>query len=189
MIEKIKVTELSENKGQIKCLPANPRFIKDEKFEKLKQSLQDDPEMLELRELLVFKHNNKFVVIGGNMRYKAALELGIKELPCKIIPPETPVEKLKAYTIKDNVSYGEYEWDMLNEDWNLNDLSDWGMDLPIEESDIDIDNFFNENENVSEKEKEEKLLVIIPNNYNNLKEEIKVLIEDAISEYSGIRVK
>ena len=134
MIQKIKLTELSPNTGQIDGLPANPRIIKDEKFQKLKKSLQEDPEMLELRELLVFRWEDKFVIIGGNMRYRAALDLGIDELPCKIIPPDTPISKLKAYTLKDNIAYGEYDWDMLSNEWDAADLDDWGLDVWQENS-------------------------------------------------------
>ena len=129
MKRKIKLTELHHNDGQIDGLPANPRIIKDEKFKKLKKSLQDDPEMLELRELLVFQYGGEFVIICGNMRYRAALELGMEELPCKIIPPETPISKLKAYALKDNISYGEYDWDMLANEWDSQDLDDWGLDV------------------------------------------------------------
>ena len=126
----IKLSKIVENKGQIEGLPRNPRQIKDEKYKLLKKSIEDDPEMLELRELLVYPHNNKFVVIGGNMRLKALRELGVAECPCKVIPEETPVEKLRAYTIKDNNSFGEYDFDLLGNDWEVDELLDWGCDLP-----------------------------------------------------------
>jgi len=129
VIQKIELSKLSPNTGQVEGLPANPRQLNDAKFEKLKKSLQDDPEMLELRELLVFFYNGEYVVIAGNMRYRAAMELGIKSLPCKIIPPETPVAKLKAYTIKDNSTYGEWDYDMLANEWDAEDLDDWGVDI------------------------------------------------------------
>lgn len=129
MIQRIRLSNLSPNSGQIEGLPANPRLIKDDKFEKLKKSLKDDPEMLELRELLVFKWGEEYVIIGGNMRYRAAVDLDIEELPCKIIPPETPIEKLKAYVMKDNIAYGDYDYDMLANDWDSEDLDDWGLDV------------------------------------------------------------
>lgn len=129
MIQRIKLSNLSPNSGQIEGLPANPRLIKDDKFEKLKKSLKDYPEMLELRELLVFKWGEEYVIIGGNMRYRAAVDLDIEELPCKIIPPETPIEKLKAYVMKDNIAYGDYDWDMLANDWDSEELDDWGLDV------------------------------------------------------------
>lgn len=126
----IKLSKIVENKGQIEGLPRNPRQIKDEKYKLLKKSIEDDPEMLELRELLVYPHNGKFVVIGGNMRLKALRELGVTECPCKVIPEETPIEKLRAYTIKDNNSFGEYDFDLLGNDWEVDELLDWGCDLP-----------------------------------------------------------
>jgi hypothetical protein len=129
MIQKIKIAELKPNTGQIEGLPANPRFIKDEKFEKLKKSLQDDPEMLELRELLVFRYGQEYVIIGGNMRYRAALDLGMQSIPCKIIPPETSIQKLKAYTIKDNASFGDWSYDDLANELDTEDLDEWGVDV------------------------------------------------------------
>jgi ParB-like chromosome segregation protein Spo0J len=85
MIQVIPISKLESNTGQIKGLPQNPRFIKDERFKALVKSLKDDPEMLE-QELLVFPHGSKFVIIGGNMRYRAGIEIGLTELPCKVLP-------------------------------------------------------------------------------------------------------
>ena len=96
----LKLSKLEANRGQIEGLPKNPRIIKDEKFKKLVKSIEENPEMTSLREILVYPHNGKYVAIGGNMRLKAIKELGYKEAPCKIIPEETTLEQLKAYTIK-----------------------------------------------------------------------------------------
>lgn len=129
-VKQIPLSKLEVNNGQIAGLPKNPRFIKDYKFQKLKKSLEDSPEMLNLRELIVFPHGDKFVIIGGNMRYRAAKELKFKELPCKILSKNTPVEKLKEYTIKDNNAFGEYDWDDVANEWDAELLTDWGTDLP-----------------------------------------------------------
>lgn len=126
----IPTEKLRANVGQIIGLPKNPRLIKDVKYDKLVQSLKDDPEMLELRELIVIPDKKLFVVIGGNMRLQAMLEIGIKEAPCKVLPKNTPVGKIKAYLIKDNIGYGEWEWDSLINDWDAEQLTDWGMDIP-----------------------------------------------------------
>lgn len=136
--ELVHITKLVNNKGQIEGLPKNPRFVKDHKFVQLKQSIKDDPEMLELREVIAVDYNGELVVIAGNMRLNACLELGIKEVPCKILPQETPVEKLKAITIKDNIGYGEHDWDALANEWDVEELAYWGLDLPLD--------FVNENE-------------------------------------------
>lgn len=90
--------------------------------------------MLALRELLVYQVADKFVIIGGNMRYRAMKELRYKEVPCKIIPAETTVEELKAYTIKDNNGFGEWDFDELANAWDASDLDDWGVDLPAFEA-------------------------------------------------------
>ena len=135
-VKQIPLSKLEVNNGQIAGLPKNPRFIKDYKFQKLKKSLEDSPEMLHLRELIVFPHGDKFVIIGGNMRYRAAKELKFKELPCKILSKDTPVEKLKEYTIKDNNAFGEYDWDDVANEWDAELLTDWGTDLPISADDV-----------------------------------------------------
>ncbi|MBQ4010001.1 MAG: ParB N-terminal domain-containing protein [Bacteroidales bacterium] len=132
----IKIADLEVNRGQIDGLPKNPRTIKDTRFEALKKSIEDAPEMLALRELLVYPHNGKFVVIGGNMRLKACKELGYKELPCKVIDENTPVEKLREYTIKDNIGFGSDDWGALFDDWNTDELADWGLEFP---EDINVD--------------------------------------------------
>ncbi len=127
----VKIKDLKNNSGQIIGLPKNPRLLKDDKFKKLKKSLQDDPEMLELREVIAYDNNGELVVICGNMRLKALQELGVKEVPTKILPTDTSVEKLKAYTIKDNVAFGEHSWEDLANEWNAEELDAWGLDVPI----------------------------------------------------------
>ena len=131
----VKIRDLKNNSGQILGLPKNPRLLKDDKFIKLKKSLEDDPEMLELREVIAYDNNGELIVICGNMRLRALKELGIKEVPTKILPTETSVEKLKAYTIKDNISFGDHDWDILANEWNTEQLESWGLNLPIFEVD------------------------------------------------------
>lgn len=125
----IPLSKIEANKGQIVGLPKNPRLIRDDKFNKLKKSIEEDIEMTALRELLVIENNDKYVIIGGNMRFRAMQDLGIKEAPCKVIPADTDVEKLKAYTIKDNAGFGEWDWDDLANEWSDEPLSDWGVDV------------------------------------------------------------
>ena len=136
------LSKIESNRGQIEGLPKNPRLIRDGKFEILKKSIQDDPEMTALRELLVVEHNGKYVIIGGNMRFRAMQDLGIKEAPCKVIPADTDVEKLKAYTIKDNAGFGEWDWDDLANEWSDEPLSDWGVDVwePSEDISLELNN-------------------------------------------------
>ena len=153
------LAQLAKNDGQIEGLPANPRIIKDEKYQKLVASIKENPEMLSLRELLVYKHDAHYIIIGGNMRYSAMRELGYEEAPCKIIPEETTVEQLRAYTLKDNSGYGEWDWDMLSGEWEMDELEAAGIDLPFldgedhptnnEAADIEEDDFDEEKDPVA----------------------------------------
>ena len=129
----LELSKLKENNGQIEGLPKNPRIIKDENYKKLLKSIKENPEMTSLREILVFPHNEEYVVIGGNMRLKALMELGYKEVPCKIIPENATIEQLKAYVIKDNSGFGEWNFDMLKFEWDLNLLDDCAIDFPLQE--------------------------------------------------------
>ena len=124
----IQISALELNNGQIEGLPKNPRFIRDNQFEKLKKSIEDFPEMLQYRELIVYPLNGKFVVVAGNMRLRAGQELGFTEFPCKVLPKETTVERLKEITIKDNNSFGEWDYDQLVNEWDSNKLGEWGVE-------------------------------------------------------------
>jgi DNA modification methylase len=116
--------------SQIKPNPKNPRTIKDERFEKLKKSIQDFPDMLNKRPLVCFTDTDgKFVVLGGNMRLKAAKDLGLKELPI-ILADEWTEEQKAEFLIKDNVGFGEWDWNELNNDWDTEQLEGWGLEVP-----------------------------------------------------------
>lgn len=170
-IKNIPTVEIWPNTGQISGLPQNPRFIRDDRYEKLVKSIQDDPEMLELRECIVYPYAAAYVVIAGNMRLRATIEVmnmdevaysellaekkadpeldfkswvaaindlrASKSIPCKILPENTPVAKLRAYVIKDNVGFGTDDWDLLANEWDQQELQDFGMILldldPVEE--------------------------------------------------------
>lgn len=99
--------------------------------------------MLQLRELIVYPFDKKFIVIAGNMRLRAGIEIGMNELPCKVLDKNTPVEKLRAYTIKDNVPFGDNDWGLLKDEWDSSELSEWGMALPpsFDLNDAQDDNF------------------------------------------------
>lgn len=123
----LKLSDLEPNKGQLEGLPKNPRIIKDNRFKALKKSIEDSPEFLKLRELIVYPtEGEKFIVIAGNQRLAACKDLKISEVPCKILPASTSIEKLKEYTIKDNVSFGEMDWEVIKDDWDLETVSNWG---------------------------------------------------------------
>ena len=111
--------------GKIKANPNNPRTIKDDKFFKLVQSLKDLPEMAKVRPVVV---NQDMVVLGGNMRLKAMKEAGWKEAPVEIV--DWDEDKQRQFIIKDNVGFGEWDWEMLANEWDAEQLDDWGLDIP-----------------------------------------------------------
>lgn len=125
------VSMLQYNTGQIKGVPKNPRFFRDNRYRLLKKSIEESPEMLALRELIIYPlEENTFVVICGNLRLRACKELGYKELPAKILDKETPPIKLREYANKDNVSFGENDYEAMLNEWNPDELMGWGVELP-----------------------------------------------------------
>lgn len=115
----------------IKANSKNPRVIKDDKFRKLVQSIREFPDMLNKRPLICFTDvDGKYVVLGGNMRLKAAQEIGLKEMPI-ILADDWTQEQKDEFLIKDNVGFGEWNWDDLANEWDEELLDKWGLDLPI----------------------------------------------------------
>ena len=110
----------------IKSNPKNPRLIKDDKFKKLVKSIKEFPEMETVRPIVV---NKDMVILGGNMRYKAMIECGYKEVNVEVV--DWSEQKQNEFIIKDNVGFGEWEWEMVANEWDEIELKDWGLDLPV----------------------------------------------------------
>ena len=137
-----------KNITDIKPNPKNPRVIKDDKFAKLVQSLKDFPEMLEKRPLVCFTDTDgKLVVLGGNMRLKAAKEIGLKKLPVMLADDWTEEQKAQ-FLIKDNVGFGEWNWQELQADWDVEQLGDWGLDIPNFSAGIDETDYSDKNKEI-----------------------------------------
>ena len=123
----------------IKRNPNNPRILKDDKFVKLTQSIKDFPQMLDIRPIVV---NDDMVVLGGNMRLKACKEAGLKEVPVIKVKDLTE-EQQREFIIKDNVGFGEWDWDLLANEWDTALLDDWGLELGIDLDSEDFGDDFN----------------------------------------------
>ena len=155
--QRVNLSCLELNEGQIVGIPKNPRYLKGEEHDKLKKSFKDSPELLQYKPLMVYAiEDGKFVVICGNMRLRICQELhnegveGFDALPCFVLNKDVPIAKIKEYAIKDNVQAGNWDWDELaNGDWEVDDLQDWGVDCSFLTESEDADN-------LEKKEKEEK---------------------------------
>lgn len=142
------ISKIEVNKGQVPGLPKNPRFIRDNNYKKLLRSIKENPEMLGWREIIVCEHEGKYIALAGNMRLRAMKELGYKEAPATIVPKETTVEQMKAFVLKDNSSYGEWDIDDLLNEWDEDLIDAAAIDIPDipdphadEAEDAEEDNF------------------------------------------------
>ena len=164
----IKITKIKTN-------PNNPRLIKDLDFINLVNSIKSFPEMLQLRPIVV---NKEMIVLGGNMRLKACIEAGLKEIPIIIADNLTP-EQEKEFLIKDNVSGGEWDWDILANEWDSKDLKEWGLETWQTNDNINLDDFFEEN---GDSEKEQKFKIVLEYSEENFAE-----ITELFTKYSGTK--
>ena len=123
----IKLAEIQPNRGQIEGLPKNPRKWGKSELERLKRSIEDTPELMDARGLIVVRNGDKYVVLSGNMRYAAVKALGWEEAPCIIIPEDTPLRTQKEIVLKDNQTFGEWDYDELANVWSDAPLDQWGV--------------------------------------------------------------
>lgn len=135
----MKITDIKSN-------PNNPRLIKDEKFEKLKKSIKEFPKMMALRPMVINEDN---IVLGGNMRLKALKELGYTELPDEWVKRAEDLtdEEARRFIIADNVGFGEHDWDILANEWDADELADWGLEVWQIEDEPDYEDLIEDNKN------------------------------------------
>lgn len=151
----IAIEQLEENIGQLAGVPENPRTIDEDRFALLKQDIIDYPEYLKYNPLKVYQlESGNYIILGGNMRFRALTEIGYKLVPAVVIDPNTPNEKLKAYAILDNNGFGVWDWGKLKSgDWDAKQLQTWGVELPDnwDTSAVDAENAQAQNESYSRK--------------------------------------
>lgn len=121
------MTDLEQNKGQVEGLPSNPREWGRKELDDLVRSIRETPELLEARGLIVWPYEGKYIILGGNMRFSALREMNEVDAPCYVMPEDTPLEKLREIVIKDNGSFGSWDYDMLANEWDDLPLADWGV--------------------------------------------------------------
>lgn len=191
-IIKISINLLKPNTGQIEGLPANPRTWTDKEIDRLAKSLQETPELFEMRPLLVYEQGLEYVILGGNLRYEGAKKNKATECPCIVIPADTDVEKLKEIVIKDNGSFGEWDIEALISDWGGQPLEDWGLpSWSTPKSNLNVDDFFESAMQHKEKEKEQDVIieVVIPYEEADLVNEVEQLLRGSLQEYPNVIVR
>lgn len=157
--------------SDIKPNPNNPRVIKDDRFHKLVKSIREFPKMMSLRPIVI---DSKNIVLGGNMRLKAMQHLGFKEIPDDWVKKasELTEEEQKRFIIADNVGFGEHDWEMLSNEWDVAELADWGLDAektePLEKKETQKINPYN---------KSHILISFNPNDYSKIQSIIEALYE------------
>lgn len=146
--KRIKVSKLVQNNGQLDGVPKNPRQWTKDDVERLKKSIEETPELLQARGCIVYPLDDKYIVLGGNMRLTACKQLGHKEVDCVVLDADTTSEKLKEIVIKDNGSFGQWDFDMLANEWDDLPLSDWGVPMPdidaVEQKEEAVEDDFDE---------------------------------------------
>jgi len=164
--KKMQVTKVKIN--SIKTNPKNPRLIKDDKFKKLVNSIKEFPQMLELRPIVVDENN---IILGGNMRHKACIEAGLKEV--YIVQAKDLTEQQKdEFIVKDNVGFGEWNWDILANEWDATLLNEWGLEIWNNDEEINLDDFFEEN-NESKEQKNKIILEYTDEDFESVTEAFK----------------
>ena len=180
---------LEPNEGQLEGLPSNPRKISESKMELLKANIAQYPEMLSMRGLMVYPlDNGHYIIIGGNMRYRAMIELGYCTAPCIVVPKGTDMERLKAYSVIDNSGFGKWDWDMLANEWDAAQLSSWGVDLFISVAELNPDDFCSDGDE-SKTKNGEKIVIVLPTKLKEKKDEIRTILENGLKSYDGVSVK
>lgn len=175
----------------------NPRWIKNDDFERLCASVQNNPELFEAQPIILSDRTGELVIIAGNQRYKAAKEVGLKEVPTVLLSGLTE-EKEKEIIIRTNVTNGRWDWDALaNGSWDTVDLGNWGVDVSFLEDDgTNFDNFFEEvkkEKEVSEDDDDEHediaIVIRIPYEEADIKDSIEEIIKTALNEYPNITIE
>lgn len=191
-ITRLKLSELEPNAGQIPGLPTNPRQWTKTDVDKLARSLKETPELFEARPIIAVPHGGRYVILGGNMRYEASRVNKAESVPVVIMPEDTSTEKLKEIVLKDNGTFGAWDWDMLANEWDDQPLSDWGVpawDTNKEETRVDLDGLFDPEKASPAGDKGITLLVNIPSQYEDNEQDIRDAISVTLENWKGCTVK
>ena len=186
----IDIRRLAMNAGQIEGVPANPRTITRDDIERMARSLRETPELFEMRPCIVKEVDGSFVILGGNLRYEGSKAAGIKDVPCVIVPESWDADKLRELVIKDNGSFGSWDFDALANEWDDLPLNDWGVPAwKMEEVDeAAVDALFTD---ATDKPGNDavKVVIEIPKAYEDKVDDIRAAVRVTLDEWPGITLK
>ena len=187
-IKRLPVEQIELNTGQIDGLPANPRQWTRDDIDRIAKSLKETPELFEMRPCIVFPHEGKYILLAGNLRFTGARQNGDKDVPCCVVKADTPVEKLKEIVLKDNGSWGAWDFDALANEWDDLPLVDWGVPAWGKQDWEQLDEVKEDIPDPS-LEKDATIKVVIPKLFASQQDDIKRAIEDAVSSWEGVIVE
>ena len=192
-IIKIRLTDLELNKGQVAGLPSNPRQWTRGDLDKLIKSIEETPELLEARGLIVWPYGGKYIILGGNMRFSALREMNAVDAPCYVLPEDTPMEKLREIVIKDNGAFGSWDYDILANEWDDLPLSDWGLPAwAVPTAAVDPESFFEEVDKINAEKlapQDIKIEVLIPEEEADIEQEVREAVRAALSGYDNVSIR
>lgn len=189
-VQTLPIESVKQNTGQIAGLPSNPRQWKQEDIDRIAKSLNETPELFDARPLIVYPHNGEYIIMGGNLRYEGAKKNGEVFVPVHILPENMDVEKLKEIVLKDNGSFGEWDFDALANEWDDLPLADWGIPAwKVGSVDMDAVDALFEDSNKPKKEEELTLTITIPKLYEDSIEDIESAVKVTLEEWIGCTVK
>ena len=191
--QRIRLTDLEQNKGQVEGLPSNPREWTRTDLDHLITSIKETPELLEARGLIVYPHEGKYIILGGNMRFSALREMNEVDAPCYVMPSDTPIEKLREIIIKDNGAFGSWDYDRLANEWDDLPLCDFGVPAwHVPMSDLNVDDFFEQANAAKQKQGGEDDIVIevvIPVEESDIEDEVRTIIKSSLSSFPNVSVQ
>lgn len=178
----LKVADLRPNEGQIPDVPANPRYISEREYEELKASIEAD-NLTGVLQMKVYQYEGAWVVLDGNMRLKALQDLGIDEVQCLLVPDDADAKTLRKIVVSANSTFGQWDMDMLANEWDAKELDAWGVFVP-EINNVDVDALFEDAE--EQKPKAQTIVIELPEGVE--KEQLVDIVKAALVDYA-IKIK
>lgn len=189
-VQTLPISAVKQNTGQIAGLPSNPRQWTQTDIDRIAKSLEETPELFDARPLIVYPYNGEYIIMGGNLRYEGAKKNGMLNVPVHILPEDMDVDKLKEIVLKDNGSFGDWDFDALANEWDDLPLADWGIPAwKVGSVDMAAVDALFEDSNKPKKEEELTLTITIPKLYEDNIEDIESAVKVTLEEWIGCTVK